>query len=186
MKFKKADFDSQAVVHLEGRDIYFFGGVFSISAMQIIHNIHLLEKQSSKPIRVFINSEGGNISDGFAIYDVMTQSKCKITTIGMGSIESMATIIFLAGQERYCYPNCRFMYHQGIQEYMEGEAKNTSSSKREVAESDMLDNLCNSIVAEKTKFTASEIDKLIQPGNFYFGAEEAIKNGFAHKIIKEK
>ena len=153
--------------------------------MQIVHYIHTLEKQSSKPIRLFINSEGGNISDGFAIYDAMTQSKCKITTIGMGVIESMATIIFLAGKERYCYPTCRFMYHQGIQEYMEGEAKNTSNSKREVAESDKLDNICNAIVEEKTKFTAQEIDKLIQPGNFYFGAEEAVKNGFVHSIIQK-
>ncbi|MEK6880101.1 MAG: ATP-dependent Clp protease proteolytic subunit, partial [Nanoarchaeota archaeon] len=111
MKIIKADFETQASVHLEGRDIYFFGGVFAISAMQIIHYIHTLEKEAKKPIRIFLNCEGGNISDGFAIYDALTQSKCHITTIGIGVIESMGIIIFLAGKERYCYPNCRFMNH---------------------------------------------------------------------------
>lgn len=72
----------------------------------------LLEFMSKEPITIYLNSPGGSVYDGLALFDVIRDSKCRIKTIGMGKIMSMGIILFCAGDKREVKENTTFMAHQ--------------------------------------------------------------------------
>ena len=78
-----------------------------------LKNLRALELKSDKPIIIHMQSVGGEWSDGMAIYDAITMSKCHITMIAYGQAESMSSIIFQAADSRLITPNTYFMSHYG-------------------------------------------------------------------------
>lgn len=129
---------------------------------------------------VVINSEGGNVAAGFAVYDLMMANEQSYTTIGVGQVQSIAILPFLAGDYRVCTKNCRFMIHHGTFDTVEPQAM--KEMKGAIEELEAQDEAYQQIIWERTNLKANEVRKLIKFG-FYFDANEALRLGFVHKIL---
>lgn len=93
------------------RTIYLNGEINDEAALSIITQLHYLEDNSQEPITLVINSPGGSVSAGLAIYDVMQALSCPVTTAAVGLAASMAALVLAAGTKgrRYASPNSRVM-----------------------------------------------------------------------------
>jgi ATP-dependent Clp protease protease subunit len=154
-----------------GRAIYFFDEVSDHTVLETIRHLDKLESESTtKPICIIINSGGGYCYDGLALYDRLRACKCRVDTLAMGLVASMAFIIYLAGERRTALKNTRFLNHQ-VSSYVEGRY---SDFKIETNEIKKLEEICQNIVSERTNTPVEKLKKEILEGNNYFGLEEAI------------
>ena len=179
MRDEKEQDVPKSSVQVNGRTIYFFGEVHYLSACELNIVLDELEKKSRKPIEIVLNSPGGNVYDGLNIYDRIRYSKCPIGIVGTGLVASMALIIFLAGKIRYVTPNTILMNHQ-IASEVQGKYNDL---KVELEEINRLEDLCVSLIAERTGLSAKKIKADIKKGDDYIDVNRAIKEGFAHKIL---
>ena len=101
---------------IKNRIIYCNGEVNGDSAISIITQLRYLAMKSDKDIYMFINSPGGSVSDGLAIYDVMNEIPCDVVTIANGMAASMGSFILAAGAKgkRYVTPSAEVMIHQPL------------------------------------------------------------------------
>lgn len=99
-------------LHIPSRTIDLIGDVGD-AATTFIRNFRLLEHQGPEPITVFLNSGGGSIVDGFAIFDVISLSRNHVTIQVYGEAASMAAVILQAGDARQMAPNAQLMLHDG-------------------------------------------------------------------------
>ncbi len=101
---------------IKNRIIYLNGEVNGESAIAIITQIRYLSTKSDKDIYMFINSPGGSVSDGLAIYDVMNAIPCDVVTIANGMAASMGSFLLAAGTpgKRYVTPSTEIMIHQPL------------------------------------------------------------------------
>jgi len=102
---------------LKRRTIYISGEITSIMALSIISQLRYLATKSKSDIKIFINSPGGSVSDGFAIYDLIKYGiNCDVVTIATGLTGSMAVILLVAGTsgKRYATLNSELMIHQPL------------------------------------------------------------------------
>lgn len=182
MKNNNLDNFEKVGVHCEGRIIKFFDDVENSSVLQTFIFLDALEKQNKKPITIVLCSGGGCIYAGLSLYDRIRSCKCKVTIVGTGVVASIASIIFLAGDVRIGTKHLRIMLHEGALENNNGSASLTRSEQREI---DVLEDVANDIVEERTKLSKKNIEKLMLGKNYYFGAEEALNNGYIHEIIDE-
>ena len=78
----------------------------------VIRAIHKMEEiDPKKPIKIYVSSYGGSVYDCYSLYDTIRKCPCPVETYAQGKVMSAATDIFLAGDERYAYPNVTFMFH---------------------------------------------------------------------------
>lgn len=108
-------FDSD--LHLPSRTLYIgdtvdAGAVDAIIASRVIKALHLLEMQNSNAVKVLLNSMGGCVHNGFAIYDALHDFKCHVTIEVLGSAMSMGSIILQAADERLMHKNATIMLHE--------------------------------------------------------------------------
>jgi len=134
----------------------------------------------SKDILIYINSPGGSVIDGLAIYDTMQQVRSPISTVCIGQAASMASIILLAGSKgkRIGLKNCRVMIHQGSGG-TEGQATDIEIYTNEMLR---LEHMINEIMSEHT---GQSIERLVEDQNRdnYMTAEEALEYGILDKLI---
>ena len=132
------------------------------------------------PITIYINSPGGSISDGMAIYDVMNKVKCPIITVCLGMAASMGAFLLSCGTrgKRYCLPNSTVMIHQPLGGGRGQATEIEIIAKRILALRDKLYRIMskNSNVDYETMANACERDNYLTP-------EEALKMGLIDKII---
>jgi ATP-dependent Clp protease, protease subunit len=161
------------------RRLYLVGFIDEDMSARILPTFHLID-DSEGPVYVFINSCGGSVDDGFAIYDVLTAAQNRVITIGYGGVASMASLIFQAGSERVMAPNARFMIHNGSITFGEavdlGKVWTTSKETRKTHE------IYCSILAERSGNTLSEIKKMCTAETF-LSAQETVAKGFADGIL---
>ncbi len=142
----------------------------------------LQPKRAKRVIRIIINSKGGDCDCGFAIYDALKRSGLEIETVVEGSAASMGAIVFMAGKVRMITPNSTIAVHRPkisqIQEKSGLEDYGLTVSWLKSMESRML----NIVLCEIEEKYKAKVARDIRLGKFY-SAEEAIKYGFAHKII---
>jgi len=131
------------------------------------------------PITVYINTLGGNCYDGLALYDALVHSPCEITTIGMGAIMSMGTILILAGDVRAAYPNTSFMWHT----VSGGIGGKMFELDTDAAETKRLVNRLLDVYDERSNKRKPFWAKWIKHEDRYGDAELALELGFIHKII---
>lgn len=152
-------------------------------ANTVIAQMLFLESQDkTKDIKLYINSPGGSVSSGLAIYDTMQLVKCEVSTICVGMAASMASVLLAAGAKgkRFVLPNSEVMIHQ-VMGGAEGQASDIEISARRILK---LKEQLNRILAEHTGQTFEKVTK-DSDRDYFLSADEAVKYGLADKVIKK-
>ncbi|MEW4369563.1 ATP-dependent Clp endopeptidase proteolytic subunit ClpP [Paenibacillus kandeliae] len=144
--------------------------------------LHLAAEDDKKDIHMYINSPGGSVSAGFAIYDTMQFVKPDISTICTGMAASFGTILLVGGTKgkRLALPNSEIMIHQPL-----GGAKGQASDVLIYAERLLRSRKkLNELLSDRTGQPIAKIEKDTDR-DFYFSAEEAVEYGLVDKIISK-
>lgn len=142
--------------------------------------LYLEAENSDEPITIYINSPGGSISSGFAIYDVMNKIKCPVHTMVMGIAASMAAFILCSGSRgnRYALPNASIMIHQP-KGAVEGQAADVEIYAKRLV--DLRQELYK-IMAKNTGMSYEEMAYACERDN-YLTPKKALEMGFIDNII---
>ncbi len=168
---------------LKERIIFIDGEIRDETADLIVAQILYLESENpEKDINMYINSPGGVVTAGLAIYDTMQYVNCDIQTICMGQAASMAAILLAGGTvgKRYALPSSRVMIHQ-VRGGMEGQESDIQIQAKEMVR---LKKLSTKYLAEKTGKKIEEIAKDMER-DFYMSAEEAKEYGIVDHIMEK-
>ena len=166
---------------LKDRIIFVDGEIFDESADAVVAQILYLESENpEKDINMYINSPGGSVTAGLAIYDTMQYVKCDIQTICMGQAASMGAILLAGGTigKRYALPSSRVMIHQpwgGAQ----GQESDIAIQAKEIVR---LKELSIRYFAEQTGKSEEQVAKDMER-DFYMSAEEAKDYGIVDHIM---
>jgi len=169
---------------LKERIIFLGSGVSDDVSNVIIAQLLFLEAEDpDKDITFYINSPGGVVSSGLALYDTMQFVKCDIATLCMGQAASMGALLLAAGTEgkRYALPNSRIMIHQPMGGF-QGQATDIDIHAREILR--MREDL-NKILAKHTKHSVKKISTDTERDNF-MSADEAKKYGIIDKVLVKR
>lgn len=166
---------------LKDRIIFLGEEVTDVSANLIVSQLLFLESEDpGKDIQMYINSPGGSVSAGMAIYDTMQFIKCDVSTICMGMAASMGAFLLAAGTigKRYALPNAEVMIHQPL-----GGAQG-QATEIEIAAKHILRTRekLNKILADRTGQTIKAIERDTERDN-YLSAEEACEYGLVDKVM---
>ena len=142
--------------------------------------LYLAHDDAEKDIQFYINSPGGQISSGLAIYDTMQLIPCPVPTTAVGMAASMATVLLTAGTpgRRYALPNATIHLHQplgGVQ----GQASDIEIEAKEILR---MRELLNDILKKHAGFNDEEVTKYTDR-NFYMTAETAVELGIIDKVL---
>lgn len=144
--------------------------------------IHLAYEDSKKDIKLYINSPGGSVYDGLAIYDTLQYIAPDIQTIGIGLQASMGAFLLSSGTKgkRYVLPNSRIMIHQPSS----GTQGKISDQEITLREGLFLKQRLNEILAKNTGQKLAKVEKDADR-DFWMSAEEAVKYGLVDEVIKK-
>ncbi|OGD31645.1 ATP-dependent Clp endopeptidase, proteolytic subunit ClpP [Candidatus Azambacteria bacterium RIFCSPHIGHO2_02_FULL_52_12] len=163
--------------------IVFLGGPINdaVANVVIAQFLFLESVDPEKDIQFYINSPGGSVSAGLAVYDTMQYLKCDISTICVGLAASMGAFLVAAGRKgkRMALPNAEIMIHQ-VMGGAEGQATEIEISARHILK---LKERMNKILASHTGQTFAKIEKDTER-DFFMSAEEAKDYGIIDKIIQ--
>lgn len=166
---------------LKNRSIFLTGPIDDYLANNIIAQLMFLNDENpDKEIKLFINSPGGSVSAGLAIYDVMNFILPKVSTYCMGDASSMGAFLLAAGAKgkRYAFPNSSVMIHQPLGGFR-GQASDIAIHAKEIIRT--KEHL-NKILSVKTGKDLATIEKDTDRDNF-MTAEEALQYGIIDKIV---
>jgi ATP-dependent Clp protease protease subunit len=150
--------------------------------IEIIYEINEedVKKTTVEPIKLIINSFGGELYSGLALIDVMDNSPIPIHTVCHGSAMSMALIVYAAGHHRSASRYATFMYHEASYE-TNGKVM---FHKQELSEVERTDKICDDYLLSKTKFTNKQLkDFKDRRGEWYFDVKTAHKYGLVDEIL---
>ncbi|MCQ2090180.1 MAG: ATP-dependent Clp protease proteolytic subunit [Fibrobacter sp.] len=154
------------------RRIFLWGGVDDESAERIVKQLLYLDSLNHDDITLYINSPGGVISSGLAIYDCINAIKSDVATVCCGQAASMGAVLLTSGAKgkRYAWPNARIMIHQPL---IHGEIVAPASDIQIQAEEMLrIRSITGKILAETSGHTMEEIDRDTERDNF-MSAEQA-------------
>ncbi|QDH12967.1 ATP-dependent Clp endopeptidase proteolytic subunit ClpP [Formicincola oecophyllae] len=166
---------------LQERIIFLTGAVYDEVASLICAQLLFLESVNpDKEISFYINSPGGVVTAGLAIYDTMQYIRCPVSTVCIGQAASMGSLLLAAGEpgRRFCLPNARVMIHQpsgGAQ----GQASDIEIQAREILQ---VRKRLNNIYHQHTGRSIPEIEEALERDN-YLSAEEAKKFGLVDEVV---
>lgn len=166
---------------LEDRIIFLTGEIDdNVADLVVAQLIYLEGKDSTKDISLYINSPGGSVSAGFAIYDTMNYIKCDVSTICIGMAASMGAFLLSSGAKgkRFSLPNAKVMIHQPLGG-AQGQASDIAIQANEILKTKKR---INDILAQNTSQPLSKIE-VDTDRDFYMTAEEAEKYGLVDKIF---
>jgi ATP-dependent Clp protease protease subunit len=168
---------------LKTRNILLSGEINKSLGERIIRQLILLEDQGDDPIKVFIDSPGGDADAGFAIFDMMRFIKPEVIIIGMGLVASAAAIILLAApkERRIALPNSHYLIHQPLSG-MRGVATEIEIHAKEL---DKLRRKINKLISEETGQKIEKVEKDTDR-DYWMNAEEALEYGLISKIISNR
>jgi len=168
---------------LKTRNILLSGEINKNLAERIIRQLILLEAEGDEPIRVFIDSPGGDADAGYAIFDMMRFVKPQVVTIGMGLVASAGAIILLAAprERRLGLPNSHYLIHQPLSG-MRGVATEIEIHAREL---DRLRRRINKLIAEETGQPMDKVEKDTDR-DYWMSAEEAQGYGLIARIVSRR
>jgi len=169
---------------LKERIIFIAGPINDAVANSIIAQMLLLEHEDpKKDITLYLNTPGGVVSAGLAIYDTMQHIKSDVSTICVGITASMGAVLLAAGKKgkRFILPNSEVMLHQVMGE-AGGQAVEIEITARQILK---IKDKLNQILAKHTNQSLSKIEKDTDR-DFYLSAQEAKEYGLVDEIIKAK
>ncbi|KKS41122.1 ATP-dependent Clp endopeptidase, proteolytic subunit ClpP [Candidatus Kuenenbacteria bacterium RIFCSPLOWO2_12_FULL_42_13] len=169
---------------LKDRIIFLGDMITDAMANTVIAQLLFLESQNKdKDIRLYINSPGGSVTAGLAIYDTMQYIKAPVETICIGTAASMAAILLAAGakDKRLALPNAEIMLHQ-VMGGAEGQASDVKIRAEHILK---IEDKLNKLLAKHTGQGLEKIEKDTDR-DYFMSAEEAKKYGIIDKIIEAK
>lgn len=166
---------------IEERKVFLWGQVDDKSAKHVIERLMYLDALETKDIHLYVNSPGGYVTSGFAIYDCMKALKSDVSTICTGFAASMGSIILSAGTKgkRFIQPHARVMIHQPS-----GGARGPASDIQITAQEIILTKeLSAKILADNC---GQKFEKIMKDFNrdHWMGADESVAYGIVDKVIK--
>ena len=157
----------------------------TVANLLVAQLIFLAADDAEKEIQIYINSPGGSVASGFAIYDTMQYIKPPISTVAMGMAASFATVILMAGAKgrRFALPNARIHLHQPLigGRGLTGQATDLEIHAREIMR---IKKELNELIAHHTGQTVERVEKDADR-DFYLSPEEAIEYGLIDGIIAQ-
>ncbi|HET6492211.1 MAG TPA: ATP-dependent Clp endopeptidase proteolytic subunit ClpP [Burkholderiales bacterium] len=166
---------------LKERVVFLVGPVTEVTANLIVAQLLFLESENpDKDVSFYINSPGGSVSAGLAIYDTMQFIKPDVSTLCVGQAASMGALLLAAGakSKRFCLPNSRVMIHQPMGGF-QGQASDVEIHAREIL---FLKGKLNEILARHTGQKMETIQKDTDRDNF-LSAEQAVSYGLVDRVL---
>ena len=169
---------------LKERIIFLGGQINDVVANSVIAQfLFLASKDEKKDIQLYLNSPGGSVTAGLAIYDTIQHIKCPVSTVCVGMAASMGAVLLCAGAKgkRFALPNSEIMLHQ-VMGGVTGEAVEIEITAKQILK---IREKLNAIIAKHTgkdiKQIANDTDR-----DFYLSAQEAKEYGLIDEVIKTK
>jgi len=169
---------------LKERVVFLVGPVTEITANLIVAQLLFLESENpDKDIFFYINSPGGSVSAGLAVYDTMQFIKPDVSTLCVGQAASMGALLLAAGDpgKRFCLPNSRVMIHQPMGGF-QGQASDIEIHAKEIL---YLRERLNEILAKHSK-QSMEVIRRDTERDFFMGAQDAVKYGIVDKTLTSR
>ena len=166
---------------LEERIVFLAGPVSDLNANVVIAQmLYLVSKDPKKDIKLYINSPGGSVTAGLAIYDTMQYLRCPVSTICIGLTASMAAIILAAGTKgkRFALPNAEILLHQ-VAGGFQGQASDIDITAKQIVK---IKASMNQILAKHTGQPIERVEKDTDR-DFYMTADEAKQYGLIDEVI---
>jgi ATP-dependent Clp protease protease subunit len=169
---------------LKERVVFIVGPIEDYTANLVVAQLLFLESENpDKDINLYINSPGGSVSSGMAIYDTMQFIRCDVSTMCIGQAASMGAILLAAGakDKRFCLPHSRVMIHQPLGGY-QGQATDIDIHAREILK---IRHQLNEIFARHTGQKVESIARDTDRDNF-MDPEQALEYGLIDKILTSR
>jgi len=169
---------------LKERIIFLVGPITDVVANSVIAQLLFLTNQNpNKDIQLYINSPGGSVTAGMAIYDTMQYVKADISTVCVGLAASMAAVILASGSKgkRFALPNAEILLHQ-VMGGVSGEAIEIEITAKQIIK---IKDKLNKIIAKHTDQSLEKVEKDTDR-DFYLSAEDAKNYGIIDDVIKRK
>lgn len=164
------------------RELMIYGPIDTLMAHDVTSAMMFYASQSKRPITIFMNTPGGSVVDGLAIYDTIKQitaMKIPVRIVTTGMCMSMGTIILQAATERLSSPHTAFLLH----ELSMVNIGTLGQQKDRHEEALRLQKVLNGILSERSGLTGPALSKLVERKDMYMNAEEARKWKLIDKII---
>ena len=184
-KEENSELNGMSAKLLKARTIIISQQINAELTAKVLNQLVLLEQEDSKAaITVFINSPGGEIFSGFAIFDMLRFIECPVTTVVTGFAASMGSILMLAADKgrRFAMPQAKIMIHQPMLMGYQGRAADCEIQAREILKT--RDHIIN-LYTEKTGRDYDEIKQAIDRDN-WFTTEEALEFGLLDKMVRSR
>ncbi|OHA64429.1 MAG: ATP-dependent Clp protease proteolytic subunit [Candidatus Wildermuthbacteria bacterium RIFCSPHIGHO2_01_FULL_48_25] len=169
---------------LKDRIIFLGAPINDMVANSIIAQLlFLASRDSTKPIQFYVNTPGGSVTAGLAIYDTMQYIKCPVSTVCVGMAASMGAVLLGAGTagKRFALPNSQIMLHQ-VAGGVTGEAVEIEITAKQIVK---IRERLNSIISKHTKQSLAKVEKDTDR-DFYMTPEEAKAYGLIDEVIDGK
>jgi len=169
---------------LKDRIIFLAGPITDMVANSIIAQmLFLVSKDPKKDIQLYINTPGGSVTAGMAVYDTMQYVKCSISTVCVGMAASMGATLLAAGEKgkRFALPNSQMLLHQ-VAGGVTGEAVEIEITAKQIVK---IKERLNKILAKHTGQSLEKVEKDTDR-DFYLTADEAKEYGIIDQVIKTK
>ncbi|MGN0604739.1 MAG: ClpP family protease [Oscillospiraceae bacterium] len=169
---------------LKDREIFLTEEVNAQTSNELIKQLMYLERQDSESeVTIYINSPGGEVISGLAVYDYIGMMKAPVRTVCIGTAASMGAILFLAGAKRQMLPHTRLMIHDPSYSHNDIGGRKPHEIQHELDKLNETREALARIISEKTGRSIEEIYKVTADDTFY-SAQEAIDFGLATEILK--
>lgn len=180
---KEAENPSLSEKFLKTRTILLSGEINKESADRFIKDLLILENENPDPVKVLINSPGGDVDAGFAIYDMIRFVSCPVTIIGIGLVASAAALVLLAvpAERRLALENSSYLIHQPLSQ-MKG---NATEIEIHTLWLERLKAKINGIISEATGKSLPEVEKDTDR-DYWLSSDEAKKYGLVSRIVKNR
>jgi len=169
---------------LKERVVFIVGGIDDHTANLVVAQLLFLESDNpDKDINLYINSPGGSVSAGLAVYDTMEFIRCDVSTMCVGQAASMGALLLAAGakDKRYCLPHSRVMIHQPLGGF-QGQATDIDIHAREILK---VRAQLNEILASHTGQSVKKISEDTERDNF-MDPQQAMKYGLIDTVLDRR
>lgn len=166
---------------LRTRSIILSGEINKDSADKVIRDLLILDSESGEPVKIYINSPGGDVDAGYAIYDMIRFVSCPVTLIGTGLVASAAALILLAvpAERRVGLPNSSYLIHQPLSK-MRG---NATEIEIHALQLEKIKEKINKVISGATGKSLEQVEKDTDRDH-WLNAQEALEYGLISRIVE--